>query len=208
MGKMPTEVNKGIPLIEEKIQSTTSDDQCLMYAHYRAVAVKRYHCIRTINQETIAAHVGAMIGLAFAVYRDPSPDLLKAIAFHDHAEFRTGDSPSDEKRRRPALKAQLDLAEAEVQKEWAIPEVTLSEADQRRLKFLDVMSGVSFCLSEFEMGNRAHVSVMRNYLDYYLSGQEKKGHFDRELERAAMYRLIQCVTQSTESELREHGVHF
>lgn len=137
-------------------------------AHIRGLRTLRYHTESTIKQESIGAHVGFMVGAAFLLYGNPSSALLKAIAFHDHAEQVTGDSPSPSKRVFPAIKSALTQAEALFSEEFHIPngESELDPEDLRRLKVLDRISGIAFSAHELELGNKSVVHVLDNFLNY------------------------------------------
>lgn len=137
-------------------------------AHIRGLRVNRYHTESVLKQENIAAHVGFMVGAAFLIYKTPSVDLLRAIAFHDHAEQVTGDAPAPAKIKFPEIKATLGKAESLFHEEYGIRECeeSLSTEDLRRLKVLDRISGIAYSAHELELGNKSVTHVFVNFMNY------------------------------------------
>jgi 5'-deoxynucleotidase YfbR-like HD superfamily hydrolase len=138
-----------------------------VHAHERGCQTERYHTQKTLQRETVGAHVGFMIGAAFIIYDTPSLALMKAISFHDHMEAVTGDIPAPMKLRDPNLKIRLDELEMEFHAESKLPGWPKMDAfEDRQLKMLDRLSGVAFSAREMRMGNwEAQLSFL-NYSNY------------------------------------------
>lgn len=115
--------------------------------------VKRYHCIRTVVQDSIASHSFGVAMFILALSPSPRGELIKAGLFHDLAEQVTGDSPAIAKWNHHPLYVALGEMETEFNKKWEI-DVELSEEEMLVLAYADVLDLCYFCLEEIAMGNR------------------------------------------------------
>jgi 5'-deoxynucleotidase YfbR-like HD superfamily hydrolase len=151
------------PEFAARVQSFTA-----VHAHVRGCATKRYHTEPTLQNETVGAHVGFMVGAAFIIYDTPSLALLKAISLHDHMEAITGDMPAPMKVRRPELKAIIDELEMEFHGESKLPGWPMLDAhEERQLKVLDRLSGVACASQELRMGNWSVHHVLGAFCGYF-----------------------------------------
>lgn len=122
--------------------------------------VKRYHCVRTIGQDTIATHSYGVVIFVLALCPDPSLNLMKAALFHDLAEQVTGDSPAMAKWGNNGLEEVLNKMEIEfnVYHELYVP---LSPKENLILSYADVLELCFFCLEELQLGNKYVIPVFR-----------------------------------------------
>lgn len=128
-----------------------SVDRVLLWR--KCQVVKRFHALPVIRNQRIDEHsFGAM---AIAVFLDPevSANTMKAIMFHDHAEFFTGDIPAPAKHMNPALRLQLQSVENDIDK-YLCSDYELDSRGQMTLKLADALEGLLYCFEERMLGNR------------------------------------------------------
>jgi len=136
--------------------------------------VKRYHTVRTIQEETVGHH---SFGVAMYCYLlcKPSANLLIAALLHDLAEHVTGDLPSPAKRAY-GIGDQVNELEARLLRDVGF-EIELNEAEKRTLKLADIFQGMSFCVREIQLGNTLMKTIFNRYASYaeekVLVGEER-----------------------------------
>jgi 5'-deoxynucleotidase YfbR-like HD superfamily hydrolase len=133
-------------------------------------SVTRYHTNTgsLIKTQDLAQHCYGVFWLCYAImFHKPSAELLTRAMSHDAGERKTGDMPSPTK---IALNAGhlMDAMEATFLHDvcgYRMGE-PLSETDTAVLGLADSLDGVLHCQREAMLGNRAHLRVFRNFLDY------------------------------------------
>ena len=132
---------------------------------YRGESTKRFHTIRTIGQNTVGEHSFQMIWLLWLLTEGkPNYDLLLAAMAHDMAEHLTGDMPAPTKRLAHIGKA-FGAYEDRLLAEQGL-DMPLSPTKARLLKLADRLSGMLFCVTERDMGNRNMDECFRNFRAY------------------------------------------
>ncbi len=116
-------------------------------------AVKRYHAIRTLSEDTIASHsFGTTIFAIALTDHTPSVNLIKACLYHDLPEQYTGDSPALAKWDNTNLKRCLDNMEEYFLRTWNL-KITLTEEEELILSCSDTLDLCFFCLEQIKLGN-------------------------------------------------------
>jgi len=161
--------------IEEKVLVTTKeiihkqyfpileDDLDRYIAVRKASGTKRFHTWPTIQSQRIDTHShGAVV---IALYLDPllGVSAIKAILFHDHAEYFCGDVPATAKVLNPSIRTELKSVEVFADTYMGI-DFELTEYEQLILKLADCLEGLMFLYEERMLGNRNADPAFRNYL--------------------------------------------
>jgi len=147
-----------------------SELDCIVQAH-KAGAVNRFHTVRLIHSESVAAHSWCVVNMVLALtHGSASRGLILASHLHDVGEIATGDIPS------PVKKALGKGAYDEWQgmedaaKESMFPYLNgrdyITEEEMHILKVADNMSGLLTCLTEYRMGNRMIREIGDRYVAY------------------------------------------
>ena len=135
---------------------------------------ERYHTIRTLQRETVGQHSHGVA--MFVVLMQGSAMALRAALFHDLAEHILGDIPSPAKKKY-GIGEQVNELE-EVLLGGVGMNFKLSPDDARRLKLADIFQGMTFCIREIELGNKAMLTILQRYKAYaegmLLVGVEKQ----------------------------------
>lgn len=121
----------------------------------QALAVKRYHTLPTIQQQTIADHTCQVLRVYTEVFGPPSAETVQQILWHDSAEIVTGDSPFYGKRMFPQLKRALDEVEDAFLPvisggEW---HPTSLDWEKKRIKVCDLIEMLEFGREEVRLGS-------------------------------------------------------
>lgn len=116
-------------------------------------AVKRWHTIETITEQTVAAHSWGVACVCLDIWPDCSRSLITAALHHDVPEARVGDVPAPVKWEYPSLKKELDKVE-DAEAEAIGISYKLNESDKVKLKIADMMELLWFCIDEERLGNR------------------------------------------------------
>lgn len=128
-------------------------------------AVKRYHTVTMIQEQTVAAHSWGVACVLLDVLTYPSAELLKAALYHDVAESMVGDCPATTKWRYPDLARELNKAEDEVESLLGVS-CLLSDTEKQCLKFADMADLVLHCLKDYRLGNRDSLEIVNRGLAY------------------------------------------
>lgn len=118
---------------------------------YNAGAVKRWHTVRTIQDQTVADHSWGVISILLQIC-EPSVQLLHVAAFHDMAEASSGDIPAPIKWAYPKLGAALDEVEKDFNETHRL-DMELNAYEHQLLKWADMMELVMFTTTEIQLGN-------------------------------------------------------
>ena len=146
-------------------------------------AVKRYHTLRTIGEQTVAEHSFQVACLLTAIVPDVSAELLKAALYHDLPEQSTGDIPATVKWRNPTIKKELCREETDFSFEHHT-EVSLSKEDMLALKWADTLELIHYCFEQMDMGNAKMARVARRGVDFLVSMENYNGITANMLEAA------------------------
>lgn len=125
--------------------------------------VRRFHTWPIIREQRIDEHsYGAAL---IAMYLDPqlNGDILKAVLFHDLAEWFTGDTPGPAKRMSQELKNGLTKLE-EACEEYLGTNIPLDDYGKLIVKLADNLEGLMYCFEERMLGNRNIDQAFKNYL--------------------------------------------
>ena len=131
---------------------------------YNAGAVKRWHTVRTIQEQTVADHSWGVISILLQIC-EPSIQLLYVAAFHDLAEVSSGDIPAPIKWAYPKLDAALDEVEHDFNETHRL-DMDLTPYEQTLLKWADMMELVMFTTTEIQMGNTYMVPIRNRGINY------------------------------------------
>ena len=117
-------------------------------------AVKRYHTVQIIGQETVAEHSFGVVMMVIALTEGKATNkLLKSALYHDLAEQITGDIPAPVKWQHPVLKTSLQIIEESFESTHSL-QISLSEEEETVLKWADLLQLLLFCKSQRNIGNR------------------------------------------------------
>jgi len=128
-------------------------------------AVKRYHTVRTLRTQDLAAHSWGVAALVLCIWPNPSAALLQAALMHDCPELRTGDVPATAKWSSAELSNALDVLEDEFYNEFKLPSsYGISEPETKVLKWCDGAELVFWCLEEYAMGDNFAITLVKRVL--------------------------------------------
>ena len=140
----------------------------------RGAAVKRFHTIPTIGEETVGTHSFGVAMMVLAITEQKaSANLLRAALFHDIAEQVTGDSPFTAKKAFPLLKSTLEI----VEEDWNRKEgfhVDLTPKDYNALKWADMLQLLWYCKTQRDLGNTNMDRIFCNGVNF-LNTREREG---------------------------------
>lgn len=120
----------------------------------RSGNVKRFHTMPLIGEQTVAAHSWNVLVILLEICPNPTTRLLRAAVYHDAAEYATGDSPSQAKRRDHRLKTILDELETKVYEEMDI-DMSLTPAERMFIKVADLLEMLFYVREQRLLGNRS-----------------------------------------------------
>lgn len=124
--------------------------------------VKRFHTIKTIQEETNGHH-SFLVAMLCELLSPGRPTLLLAALTHDLAEHIVGDVPSPVKSLAGAEIAALENSKlVEVNLYY---EKGLTQEERRTLTLADRLAGLIFCRRELRMGNVLIVDCHHNYYE-------------------------------------------
>lgn len=130
----------------------------------------RFHTVGCLKPDTVGDHSGMVASILVLLYpMECTVQLLKAALFHDSPEFLTGDVPAPTKNWRPEVRESLNEIEDRVFTAVDGRAVQLSEANSRRLKVADRLSGLMYCVKEITMGNSRMMFPAVNFACYLAS---------------------------------------
>ena len=135
--------------------------------HRSGAAVKRYHTVNMLVEETVGHHSANVAILCILLSEQkPSVNLLMAALLHDMAEQYTGDIPATAKWASDELKAALDKMEYEAHTESVMAVPGLDAEERLILKQADMLDLCFKCMEEITMGNRGAMPMLRRGLAY------------------------------------------
>ena len=132
----------------------------------QGAAVKRFHTVPTISNETVGEHSFSVAMLCIALTNGKaSADLIKAALFHDLAEQHTGDSPATSKWANPMLKTVLQAMEESFEEKHGLS-VELPDRDKLVLKWADMLALLLYCKQQRELGNKNMNVIFSRGVEY------------------------------------------
>jgi hypothetical protein len=137
-----------------------------LHTLFEAYAVKRYHTMRALREQTVGEHSAGVAALVIMLEPNARTALLRAALLHDTEELETGDMPAPTKWKHPDLAKELDRAtgcfyDANPSLDPRLGELTPHE--RRVLVFCDMLDGAMWCHAEVRMGNRYALDVLSRY---------------------------------------------
>ena len=124
--------------------------------------VERCHTIPHHGEYSNAKHCYGAVSLVLLLHPNPSMDLIRAIQFHDVAEYWLGDMPSPGKRAMPDAYAMYKKYEAaklvDVLGDW--PELT--PEDELWFKAADQIDFLLWAMDQYSMGNQKVLTALKN----------------------------------------------
>jgi 5'-deoxynucleotidase YfbR-like HD superfamily hydrolase len=132
-------------------------------------AVKRYHAVHTLQQQTVGAHSAGVAYFCLLVVGRPTPQLLLAALTHDLAEQYIGDVPGHTKHDIAGVGAALEQAEQRILNQYGC-KFDLTDYERDVLRFADCAEGFLTCIGERRMGNRDITEVgvkYRHFLEQF-----------------------------------------
>lgn len=141
----------------------------------RALNVRRYHQHTTLEVDTVGKHSAGVALYLLALDPDCRKEAMVAAITHDLGEFEVGDLPAPTKRRvSAACKSELDALEDAMLHDLGFG-VDLTDEEHALLKLCDCLDGLSFCVEEYERGNRSMRDVGDKYISYIQQQLDKYG---------------------------------
>lgn len=114
---------------------------------YKTGKVMRYHANPTFNiyHQTDADHSWGCAALIFMLNPNPSVELIKAAIFHDSGEYWAGDLAHPFKAENPEIAEAHREVEFKLAKDNGVPQYSLTEEEEKWLKFVDRLEALLFC---------------------------------------------------------------
>lgn len=140
---------------------------------YAGGKLKRFHARDTLTEQNIADHSFGVAWLTILQYDIESPPrsaVIMAAMSHDLGEHIAGDVPGDTKKRVPELKAIMNRLEDEALASVGLT-FSLTNAEERIIKFADLMEGLMFCIRERHLGSRVCEPIWSNYWKFAMEMQ-------------------------------------
>lgn len=137
-----------------------------------AGAIKRFHTVSIIGQQTVAEHSFYVALLCSELTGgNPSSELLKAALHHDLAEICTGDIPAPVKWKNPKLKCELANIERVFEIIHGIDSFLTNEEEKLILKYADSLECAFFAVDQIMLGNKNMIRVYDNIISHLMTLQ-------------------------------------
>ena len=117
-------------------------------------SVKRWHTITNVQEQTVAAHSWGVAVIALELWPNSSAAFLHAILLHDISEHVIGDIPAPTKWANPKLTTEVSKIEEKFWKNMGTKFPELTKLEQLKLKIVDIMELLWFCIDEERLGNK------------------------------------------------------
>ena len=126
--------------------------------------VKRWHTVRTLQQQTVAEHCHHCLSLLLLLHPKPSIDLIMAMQWHDSAELRLGDIPAMAKRNQDVFAEACadieDLFTRETHETVWNAQNALTAEDWSWIKAIDTLELILWARDEVALGNESARLIM------------------------------------------------
>jgi len=130
-------------------------------------AVKRWHTITNVKEQTVAAHSWGVASIVLDLWPDCSNNLIRAALWHDIAELHTGDIPAPIKWEDREFALACHNIEQRIQEQFSLFE-ELTEKEQTRLKMADILELMWYCLDEIKLGNKKFSKILMIGAEHFL----------------------------------------
>jgi len=117
----------------------------------RGGAVKRFHTVPFIGEQTVAAHTFGVLNIVMRLADSWSPDLVRAVLWHDLSECELGDIPAQAKWKHGNLHAAL---EANFNYHHQLLTNPLTAIESKLIKFADRMELLLTAIEQARLGNQ------------------------------------------------------
>jgi len=131
----------------------------------RAGAVKRYHTVSTIGEQTLATHQWGTAMILAYILPGASREALMAALVHDVPEWKYGDTPSPAKRLSADLRKVMEAAEQEELARLSLQQ-NLVEKEEDALKQADLLELLWYCLEQRRLGNTNMNEIFARGVEY------------------------------------------
>jgi hypothetical protein len=146
-----------------------------MLAQREGGMVRRCHTMpHVIGTQDNAQHSFNMLILAYGLHPNPSPELIRAITFHDLHERYAGDLPAAAKKLNPDLRSEYMKVCTEIDHHIGTYCV-LSAEDHKWLKALDGLEFWLWCNDQMVMGNRSVYKAERMQYGWLVGESYRSG---------------------------------
>lgn len=139
----------------------------------RAGDVKRCHTFHTLTNPTVGGHTYGALTLLLLLHSNPSMAMVRALTFHDFAEYYLGDMPSNAKAEHPDLGAVYENIEERHLKFWGV-HVDLTDEEVQWVNGCDMLDFFLFCKDELKLGNR-FIEMPFIRITSYMKAKMKEG---------------------------------
>lgn len=144
-----------------------------LWALRKGSHVKRWHTERIIGEQTVGQHSHDALNLLLVLHPNPTSMLIRAVAWHDKAEYRSGDMPAPVLWQHVALgHAYEDLQQTILEEDFGLYLSRLTDEEKIWLNAVDKLEAYFFSIEQVSMGNNnAHVFIEQ--LEKWFSQQPK-----------------------------------
>lgn len=126
--------------------------------------VKRWHVRSAIRSQNDAEHSAQALSLLLVLHPNPSPNLVRAMLWHDMGERGAGDVPANVRRKRPDFARLYEDVERAYSVENHPIATTVIDAltaeEQAWLKAVDALEALLWADEEVRMGNGDFADVL------------------------------------------------
>lgn len=126
--------------------------------------VNRYHTWPVIRPQSVGEHTHRVALIYLQLFGPPRVEVLVFILQHDLGELFAGDTPFYAKRKVPALKEAVNIAEGEGLDKLGLAQPTLTAEEWKQFKVADLLEMYEYGQIELRMGNQYGDIVSRNIM--------------------------------------------
>lgn len=144
---------------------------------------QRCHTMQYIGTYNVAMHCYNALSLLFVLYPgEPSPNLVKALLWHDAPERWTGDVPTTAKRAYLPLNKALHELEEMILTKLGITEIftRLNEIEIKWLHAIDLLELFMWTKEQEELGNKSLKTMNQQIMKIF---QERKDNIPAEVQQ-------------------------
>lgn len=126
--------------------------------------VNRYHTWPMIRPQSVGEHTHRVAMIYLKLFGTPRVEVLIYILQHDLGEIFAGDVPFYSKRKFPALKEAIDVAEVAGLESLGLGQPELTKDEWTKFKTADLLEMYEYGQIEYRMGNQYGDIVSRNIM--------------------------------------------